>query len=314
MALTLKELSKKPEILSPGHRACAGCGSVIAIRQALMAVDGPVVIAFATGCMEVATTIYPYTAWRVPYIHNAFENAGATISGVETAYRALKKQGRISEDVKFIAFGGDGGTYDIGLQSLSGALERGHDFLYICYNNEAYMNTGIQRSSATPFRASTTTCPAGESIPGKPQFPKDLTAIVAAHHIPYVAQASPHNWRDYIGKVKKALSIRGPKFINVLASCFRGWRVPQYDSIQTNQLAVDTCFWPLFEVVEGEYRLSYKPKEKLPIEEWIKTQGRFKHLLRPENKELVARFQVWVDAQWEELLAKTGEEVKRVEV
>jgi len=314
MALSLKELSKKPDILSPGHRACAGCGSVVAIRQALMAVDDPVVIAFATGCMEVATTIYPYTAWRVPYIHNAFENAGATISGIETAYRAFRKKGKIKDEIKFIAFGGDGGTYDIGLQSLSGALERGHDFLYICYNNEAYMNTGIQRSSATPFRASTTTCPAGDAVPGKPQYAKDLTGIVVAHRIPYVAQASPHNWRDYIGKVKKALSIRGPKFINVLASCFRGWRSPANTSIDVVKMAVETCFWPLYEVENGEWKLNYKPKEKLPIEEWIKTQGRYRHLLLDENRELLAQFQAHVDLEWDKILEKTGDTVVKVVV
>ncbi|MDP8215476.1 MAG: thiamine pyrophosphate-dependent enzyme [Candidatus Euphemobacter frigidus] len=314
MPLNLKELSKKPELLSPGHRACTGCGSVIAIRQALMAVEGPVVVSFATGCMEVGTTIYPYTSWRIPYIHNAFENAAATISGVETAYRALKKRGKIKGDIKFIAFGGDGGTYDIGLQSLSGALERGHDFLYICYNNEAYMNTGIQRSSATPFCASTTTSPAGDVIPGKTQFPKDLTGIVAAHHIPYAAQASPHNWRDYIGKVKKALAIKGPAFINVLASCFRGWRTQPVTSIDIVKTAVETCFWPLYEVENGEWKLNYKPKEKIPIEEWIKVQGRFKHLLKEENKPLLQEFQAWVDKQWADLLEKTGDTVQKVVV
>jgi pyruvate ferredoxin oxidoreductase beta subunit len=312
MPLNLKELSKKPELLSPGHRACAGCGSVVAIRQALMAVEGPVVIAFATGCMEVVTTIYPYTAWRVPYIHNAFENAAASLSGVETAYRALRKQGKINEDVKFIAFGGDGGTYDIGLQSLSGAAERGHDFLYVCYNNEAYMNTGIQRSSATPFRASTSTCPAGDTVPGKKQFPKDMTAIMAAHGIPYVAQASPHNWRDYIGKVKKALDVRGPKFINVLSSCFRGWRVAPADSIEIVKMAVETCFWPLYEVENGEWKLNYLPKTKVPVADWIKVQGRFRHLLEEKNKPLLGEFQANVDQNWAALLKKTGEKVWKI--
>ncbi len=314
MALNLKELSKKPELLSPGHRACAGCGSVIAIRQALMAVEGPVVVGFATGCMEVSTTIYPYTSWRIPYIHDAFENAAATISGVETAYRALKKRGKIKGDMKFIAFGGDGGTYDIGLQSLSGALERGHDFLYICYNNGAYMNTGIQRSSATPFCAATTTSPAGEVIPGKVQFPKDLTSIVAAHHVPYAAQASPHNWRDYIGKVKKALAIEGPTFINVIASCFRGWRTEPTTSLDIVKTAVDTCFWPLYEVENGEYKLNYKPKEKLPIEDWIKVQGRFKHLLDDKHQSLRDEFQDYVDQEWAALLEKTGDQVQKVAV
>jgi pyruvate ferredoxin oxidoreductase beta subunit len=312
MALNLTELSKKPELLSPGHRACAGCGSVVAIRQALMAVEGPVVVGFATGCMEVITTIYPYTAWRVPYIHNAFENVAASMSGVETAYRALKKQGKIDKDVKFIAFGGDGGTYDIGLQALSGAAERGHDFLYVCYNNQAYMNTGIQRSSATPFSASTSTCPAGDALPGKKQFPKDMTAIMAAHGIPYVAQASPHNWRDYIGKVKKALAIRGPKFINVLTSCFRGWRVPPDASIEIVKMAVETGLWPLYEVENGEWKLNYLPKEKLPVAEWIKIQGRFRHLQEEKNKPLLEEFQANVDKNWAALLKKTGEKVQKI--
>jgi pyruvate ferredoxin oxidoreductase beta subunit len=312
MALNLKELSKKRDLLSPGHRACSGCGSVLAIRQVMMAVEGPVVIGFATGCMEVITTIYPYTAWRVPYIHNAFENAAATISGVETAYRAAKKQGKIAEEIKFIAFGGDGGTYDIGLQSLSGAVERGHDFLYVCYNNEAYMNTGIQRSSSTPFGAATSTCPVGDVYAGKSQYPKDMTAIMAAHDIPYTAQASPHNWRDLVGKVKKALAIRGPKFINITASCFRGWRVPPHLSVEVNRLAVETCFWPLYEVENGEWKLNYKPKQKLPIIEFFKIQGRFSHLLEERNRGLLEKAQAFVDRKWERLLARTGDKVHKV--
>jgi pyruvate ferredoxin oxidoreductase beta subunit len=193
--LTPKELAKRPERLAPGHRLCAGCGASIVVRQMLAAIDDPVVIANATGCLEVGTTIYPYTAWRVPWIHNAFENAASTISGVEAAYRSMVRQGKIPEqDVKFLAFAGDGGTYDIGIQALSGAVERGHQFLYVCYDNGAYMNTGIQRSSATPFGANTTTSPAGKVIPGKKQFRKDLTAIMAAHGIPYVAQGGGLWW------------------------------------------------------------------------------------------------------------------------
>jgi pyruvate ferredoxin oxidoreductase beta subunit len=195
----IKDLSKLPERLGPGHRLCSGCGASIAVRQILMgAGTTPVVAGSATGCLEVATTIFPYTAWNIPFIHNAFENTAATMSGVETAYRALKKQGKITKDIKFIAFGGDGGTYDIGLQSLSGALERGHNFVYVCYDNGAYMNTGTQRSGATPFGADTTTAPVGKKSPGKAQSRKDLTAIVAAHNIPYTAQASISNWNDLI--------------------------------------------------------------------------------------------------------------------
>ncbi len=298
-----KELAKKPDRLSPGHRLCAGCAAPIVVRQILAAIDDPVVVSNATGCLEVATTIYPYTAWRVPWIHNAFENAASTISGVEAAYRSLVRQGKIPErNIKFIAFGGDGGTYDIGFQALSGALERGHQFLYICYNNEAYMNTGIQRSGATPLGAHTTTSPAGSVIPGKPQMRKDLTAIIAAHDIPYVAQAAPTQWKDLMEKVRKAVNCGGPAFLNILASCNRGWRHETYETLEITQLAVDTCYWPLFEVENGVWRLTYKPKEKLPVEEWLKRQGRFRHLFRPENRHLIDELQAEVDRRWERLL------------
>lgn len=303
-----KELAKKPDRLSSGHRLCAGCAAPIVVRQILAAIDDPVVVANATGCLEVATTIYPYTAWRVPWIHNAFENVAATVAGVETAYHNLVRQGKIPErNVRFIAFGGDGGTYDIGLQALSGALERGHQFLYVCYNNEAYMNTGIQRSSATPLGAHTTTSPAGSVIPGKQQMRKDLTAIIAAHDIPYVAQAAPSQWKDLMEKTRKAVNCGGPAFLNVLSSCNRGWRHETYETIEITQLAVDTCYWPLFEVENGVWRLTYKPKEKLPVEEWLKRQGRFRHLFRPENRHLIDELQAEVDRRWERLLFLCGE-------
>lgn len=203
-ALKLKELSKKEDRLTPGHRLCPGCAAPVIVRQVLLAIDEPVIVATATGCLEVSTTIYPYTAWRIPWIHNAFENVASTLSGIESMYRSLVRQGKMKErDIKFVAFAGDGGTYDIGFQALSGVLERGHRLLYICYDNQAYMNTGIQRSSATPYGAWTTTSPVGKVIPGKPQHRKDLTAIVAAHGIPYVAQASPHRWRDLMQKARK---------------------------------------------------------------------------------------------------------------
>jgi len=224
-ALKLKELSKKEDRLTSGHRLCAGCAAPIVVRQVLTAIDEPVVVANATGCLEVSTTIYPYTAWNVPWIHTAFETAASTISGVEAMYRSLVKQGKMQDrGLKFVAFGGDGGTYDIGIQALSGMMERGHKALYVCYNNEAYMNTGIQRSGATPLGAWTTTTPVGSVIPGKPRNRKDLTAIAAAHDIPYAAQASPHNWRDLMKKVRSAVAADGASFINVLSSCNRGWR------------------------------------------------------------------------------------------
>lgn len=304
----IKELLKKPGRLTAGHRLCPGCGASIAARQVLMGADGNIVAGLATGCLEVATTIYPFTAWNIPVIHNAFENVAATISGAETAYRSLKKQGKIEDEIKFAAFGGDGGTYDIGLQSLSGALERGHDFTYVCYDNEAYMNTGIQRSGATPEGASTTTAPAGKESEGKPQFRKDLTAIVVAHNIPYAAQSTIGFWKDLVSKSEKAFNTQGPSFLNVLSMCHRGWRFRPEDTIEVSRLAVETCFWPLYEVVDGEYRLTYRPKEKLPITEWLKIQGRFSHLFEPEeDTAMIQSIQDEVDRRWESILDLCGE-------
>ena len=663
----IKELSKIPERLGPGHRLCAGCGASIAVRQVLMGTTDHVVAGSATGCLEVATTIYPFTAWNIPFIHNAFENVAATISGVETAYKALKKKGKIKKEIKFVAFGGDGGTYDIGLQSLSGALERGHNFLYVCYNNEAYMNclsldsmimtedglkkiteirlgekvyafdqkaykpvlkkctgifdngvkevfkvetlrqsikatgnhpflvlkrggkggrnnliwktvsklktgdevvtlkklnmkrkplfmfklvelgdykvnrinnivlpstttpdlmkylgmyigdgwtrtkkgevgfafpegtkarkifttlhkklfksklrsdqmyvyansvnlagflngmeigsgaknktvpgwaftlpeeqkvslveglmlsdgytigkshryvsaspqllkslrlllqtmdyrvgkihwqekkkgtkcvkryllkdskygyicfsekrkkktekylnqyknqdflvdnenfkvekiksittcgneptldlrvegehnfiadgfvvhnTGIQRSGATPTGASTTTAPAGKKSYGKPQLRKDLTAIVAAHNIPYAAQGAISHWNDLVTKSQKAFKVQGPSFLNVLSLCHRGWRCKEEDTVKISKLAVETGYWPLIEIENGVWRFTYKPKERKPVVEFLKTQGRFKHLFKEENKEVLEGIQKTIDSQWERL-------------
>ncbi|KKL73544.1 hypothetical protein LCGC14_2073840 [marine sediment metagenome] len=229
--LRLKELSKKENLLESGHRMCSGCGAPIIVKQILMASEYPLVASNATGCLEVSTCISEYTAWKIPWIHTAFENAAATLSGVEAMYLAWKKQGKLDKDVKFIAFGGDGGTYDIGLQSLSGAMERGHDIVYVCYDNGAYMNTGIQRSSATPLGANTTTSPVGKVIPGKTQQRKDITRIMAAHNIPYVAQGSPSHWRDLMTKARKAIAVPGPAFLNVLSPCNRGWRSSTDDAI-----------------------------------------------------------------------------------
>jgi pyruvate ferredoxin oxidoreductase beta subunit len=301
LTLNLRELSKQPELFAPGHRMCSGCGAPIVVKMVMLAAQYPLVVANATGCLEVSTSIAGFTSWKVPWIHNAFENAAATMAGVETMYRALKKQGKVSDDVRFIAFGGDGGTSDIGFQSLSGAMERGHDMTYICYDNGAYMNTGIQRSSATPFGADTATSPVGSQSPGKLQHRKDLTRIMAAHDLPYVAQASPGNWQDLMKKVRKALEIRGPKFINIIAPCNRGWRTLADDAVQLSRLAVETCYWPLYEVENGVTRITSVPKEKKPLVEFLKPQGRFRHMFQPGNEWMLAQAQEYVDAGWERL-------------
>ncbi len=302
--MNYKQLAEKLKNrkLAPGHRSCAGCGFPSIVRAVLASTDKPVVTSCATGCLEVTTTIYPFTSWNVPFIHSAFENSAATIAGAETAYRALKKKGKIKDDIKFIAFGGDGGTYDIGLQSLSGALERGHDFLYVCYDNNAYMNTGIQRSSATPYGASTTTAPAGKVHQGKEEFRKDFAKVMVAHNIPYVAQASLSNMMDLTAKAEKALSIKGPKVLLVLQPCTLGWRYPMDKTVEIAKLAVETRLWPLYEVENGKYKINYKPSKDVPVIEYIKSQGRFKHLLKPENKAIVDKIQEHVDSEWEKLL------------
>lgn len=310
MAYAFKEVMSKPERLTGGHRMCAGCGAPIAVRGVLRALkeEDRAVIANATGCLEVSTFTYPYTAWQDSFIHNAFENAGATLSGVETAYQVLRQKGKLDETYKFIAFGGDGGTYDIGFQSLSGAMERGHDMVYVCYDNGAYMNTGIQRSSATPKYADTTTSPVGSALQGKQQFRKDIAGVMAAHEIPYVAQTTfLANFKDLHEKSERAVYTEGPAFLNVLAPCPRGWRYETEDLMKICRLAVDTCYWPLFEVINGQWRLSYEPREKLPIEAFLEPQGRFKHLFQPENRHLIQELQQDVDTKWQALLKRCQE-------
>ena len=303
---SLKEVMNKPERLAPGHRMCAGCGATIGVRAVLRALHegDEAVIGNATGCLEVSSYMYPYTAWEDSYIHNAFENAGATLSGVETAYKALKKKGKIKEDTnyKFITFGGDGGTYDIGFQSLSGAMERGHDMVYVCYDNGAYMNTGIQRSSATPRFADTTTTPVGTQSTGKLQSRKDLASIIAEHNVPYVGQSTfTRDFKDIHTKAEKAIYTEGACFLNLMTPCPRGWRYEMSDIMEICRLAVDTCYWPLFEVDHGQWRLTYEPKHKLPIEDFLFKQGRFKHMFKPGNEDLIVQFQEEVDRRWEDL-------------
>ena len=300
-------VGNKPSRFTEGHRMCAGCGAPPVARMVLRALneDDHAVISCATGCMEVSTFIYPYSAWTDSFIHTAFECTSATLSGAEAAYKSMKKQGKLPQDkdTKFIAFGGDGGTYDIGLQSLSGAMERGHNLTYVCYDNGAYMNTGTQRSSATPKFADTTTSPVGKVIPGKMQVRKDLTKIMVGHHIPYVAQTlAMTNFKDLYEKSEKAIYTDGPTFLNVLSPCPRGWGYPTDELMTINKLAADTCYWPLYEVVNGVYKITYKPAKKLPIEEFLRPQKRFKHMFKPGNEWMIEEFQKEVDARWEELL------------
>ncbi|MEN6426606.1 MAG: thiamine pyrophosphate-dependent enzyme [Phycisphaerales bacterium] len=301
---TLQEMAKKKAAFSSGHRLCAGCPVPIFTKMLTQVTDSDVVLGSATGCLEVASSIFPYSAWNVPWIHTAFENAAATMSGVEAMYRVQKREGRTGKMLKFVAMGGDGGTYDIGIQSLSAAMERGHDLLYICYDNGAYMNTGIQRSGATPLGAATTTTPVGEVTAGKQQQRKDLTQIMVAHHIRYVAQASIHNPIDLSNKIKKGIEVDGPAFLNILCPCIPGWRIAPDMAVETARCGVETCFWPLYEVEDGKYKINYKPKQKTPVADWLFSQGRFKHLQSPKFAGLIETFQRQVDEQWTWLLAQ----------
>lgn len=307
MAHQIRALREMPreELFAPGHRLCAGCGVQILVRAVLKAVPGPKVVVNSTGCLEVATTVFPYTSWRVPWVHNAFENAAATASGIEAAFDILEKKRGIRKP-KVIVFSGDGGTFDIGIQALSGALERGHDIIHICYDNEAYMNTGIQRSGATPRGASTTTSPAGKKVPGKLERKKDLIGIIIAHGVKYAATLNPAYPVDMYNKIVKAYSIRGPSFLHYFTPCPTGWRFDPAKSIELARLAVLTRVWPLFEYENGTYRINVLVKSPRPIEEYIKPQGRFSHLLLPENKELLEGFKRDVEEYWNHLLKLAG--------
>ncbi len=300
--VVLKELPTD-ELFASGHRLCAGCGEGTINRMTMKALRGPTVIIAATGCNEVASTIYPYSSWKLPWAHVAFENAAAVASGVVEAYKAMARRGVDMGHIDVIAMAGDGGTYDIGLQALSGALERGHDFLYICVDNEAYMNTGIQRSGSTPHGADTTTSPAGTAIPGKPEWKKDLIGICAAHGIEYAATASPAYWNDYMAKVRKGLEVNGPAVIDVLSPCPLGWRHESARSIEMVKLAVETRYFPIYEFERGKYKLNMPVPKPKPVEELLKAQGRFGHLFKPTvRKEVIDQIQQNVDANWNRIL------------
>jgi pyruvate ferredoxin oxidoreductase beta subunit len=276
-------LVEKAEYFSAGHRACQGCAEVLAVRLVLKALGRNTIVAMATGCMEIVSSPLPTTNWEVPWIHVAFENASAVASGCESGMKAMMRKGKMPpKKINFVAMGGDGATADIGMGQLSGALERGHDMIYVCYDNEAYMNTGIQRSSSTPWGATTTTSPAGKMSKGQHTQKKDLPKIAIAHNIPYVATACPSFPFDLMEKVQKAAAVQGPAYLQIFSVCPTGWRIPPEDAIKYGRLAVNTCVFPLYEYEYGKYRLTYRPSPILPVREYIEGQGRFRHLT-PED-------------------------------
>jgi pyruvate ferredoxin oxidoreductase beta subunit len=291
----------KQELFTAGHRACVGCGEALAVRLVCKTLGRNIIIANATGCMEVVSSQFPYTAWEVPWIHTLFENTAAVASGIESGIKAMTRKGRGPDPAPHVvAMAGDGGTADIGLQALSGALERGHDFVYFCFDNEAYMNTGIQRSSATPFGAATTTSPPGAKSIGQFSWKKNLPAIAAAHNIPYVATACPSYPFDMIEKVKKAVEVKGPAFVQILSVCPTGWRCGTDIAIRVGRLAVETGVFPIYEIENGQYKLNVKPSTLKPIQEYTKLQGRFNHLTEGTLNQIQER----VTREYEELKKK----------
>jgi pyruvate ferredoxin oxidoreductase beta subunit len=291
------------EYFTAGHRACTGCGEALAVRLACKAAGPNIIISNATGCMEVISSQFPYTAWKVPWIHTLFENTAAVAGGIESALKVMKRKGRgPSVDTHVIAMAGDGGTADIGLQALSGALERGHDFVYMCFDNEAYMNTGIQRSSATPFGASTTTSPPGAKSIGQFSWKKNLPAIAAAHNIPYVATASPSYPFDLMEKVRKAIDVKGPAYLHILSVCPTGWRCATDIAVSIGRMAVETGVFPLYEIENGKYKLNVNPSKLKPVQDYTKLQGRFGHLTEATLQQIQER----VTREYDELKKKAG--------
>ena len=278
------------EYFVSGHRGCVGCGEALAVRLVCKALGPNVIIANATGCMEVISSQLPNTAWGVPWIHTLFENTAAVASGIEGGLKVLRRKGRYTDENTIIAaMAGDGGTADIGMQALSGALERGHKLVYICFDNEAYMNTGIQRSSSTPFGASTTTSPAGKKSIGQISWKKDLPLIAVAHNIPYVATASPSYPFDLLNKVKKATTMRGPAYLHVFSVCPTGWRCAPELAVELGRMAVKTGVFPLYEVENGVYKINHEPAKLDPVKDYLKLQGRFRHLSDDTIKEIEER-------------------------
>ncbi len=309
MAITsvknLKEFSTTNERFEGAHLLCPGCAHSMIVRELMNCSDDNLVISTNTGCLEVSTAVYPYTSWDTSWIHIGFENAATAAAGAEAMYKARKRKGTLKNPdapVKFVAFGGDGSTYDIGFQWLSGAVERGHNFTYICLDNENYANTGGQRSSSTPIGASTTTAPAGRVSYGEKRNKKDMMAIMAANGASYVAQVAPNKWKNMAQAFQKALSIDGPCYINALSACTTEWKFDPKDTINISDLATDSLVFPLYEIIDGtELNITYRPKNVLPVKDYLAAQGRFKHLFKPENAHILEEWQKRVDEKWEYL-------------
>jgi pyruvate ferredoxin oxidoreductase beta subunit len=292
-----KEDDRPAALFASGHKACAGCGPALTIQAILRATGANVLVASSTGCMEVISSQYPQSAWKVPWIHSLFENAAAVASGIETALKALGRE----EEGKVVVIAGDGGTVDIGLQAISGMLERGHEVCYICYDNEAYMNTGNQRSGSTPFDAATTTSPFGKKSFGNDRPKKNMPAIAAAHDIPYVATSSVGYPRDLTKKVQKGISVSGPAYLQIHAPCNVGWGFDSAKTIEIARLAVETGLWMMYEIVDGQLVNVMKVPRQQPVEEYLKLQRRFAHLFKmPGGESQIKLIQDYANRNFEQ--------------
>jgi len=309
MAITsiknLKEFSTNNDRFEGAHTLCPGCAHSMIVRELMNCTDDNLVISSNTGCLEVSTAVYPFTSWDTSWIHIGFENAATSVTAAQVMHQVRKKKGTLKDSdapVKFVAFGGDGSTFDIGFQWLSGAMERGHDFTYICLDNENYANTGGQRSSATPIGATTSTAQAGTHSYGKKEKKKDIVSIMAAHGSPYVAQLAPNKWKSMAKGFQKALETEGPCFINTVSPCCTEWKFDPKDTINITDLATDTLMFPIYEIIDShELNILYRPKNLLKVEDYLGAQGRYKHLFKPENKHVIEQIQDGIDKNWEML-------------
>jgi pyruvate ferredoxin oxidoreductase beta subunit len=299
----LKAFSTSAERFEGSNVLCPGCAHSIIVREVLNATDDNMIVSSATGCLEVCTAIYPHTSWDVSWIHIGFENASTAVAGAEAMHKALKNKGKFKgKDPKFIAFAGDGATYDIGFQWISGVFERGHDITYVCLDNEVYANTGGQRSSSTPIGSSTTTSPSGRISYGEKKVKKDIVSIMAAHGSPYVAQVAPNKWKDMIKKTQRAINTEGPTFLNAMSACTTEWKFDPADTIKISDIAVDALIFPLYEIIDGkELNITYRPKTVIPVRDYLGCQGRFKHLFRPEFEHVIKDWEKRVQDNWDYL-------------
>lgn len=295
------QLCHNPQRLAGGHRLCPGCGIGSILKQVLTVTDAPIVTANATGCSEICFSPYPYTSFKSPWIHSLFENAASVIGGVESTWKSLERRGQLTDKqkkIKFLAIGGDGATYDIGFQWLSGAIERGHNFTYLCFDNEGYMNTGYQRSSAVPEAYATNTTPVGSDVIGKSKKRKPFTRIIASHDLPYAAQINPAFAADAMKKAHRAFEVEGPAFLNAFSVCPTNWHHAAEDGLDVARLATESGMWPLYEFDNGGWRINCQPPKPEALDEFLGLQKRTRHLLKPENEKLLQSLRDQIDTEW----------------